>query len=348
MALLGAAGRKSGKTELGCALLRRFGRDRPLVAVKVTPVPDMAEEQPPGEGGSLVSHQPDRGFFIWREEDAQGPKDTSRLLRAGASQVFWLVVTPDRTREGLNELLRIIGPDRPMICESNSMRLVAEPGIFLLVQNDRPDPRKKSVNLVRQFVDRVVVSDGKQFDLDLDDVDLVDGRWTIKLPVTAVVMADGTWKANRTKLNPDRGCRKELVEAAASRLRPWFKELYLACAREERCPLVDLPVITVPQHPPALLRTIEAALRAAAHDRVLVTGCDPDRIDVDSIRALLREANGKEHEVVLSPSGSNKEPPSFALLRKSHLTRLAQMIDSGEEEIRGSNTESAGTVIDNS
>lgn len=333
MALLGAAGRKSGKTELACSLIRRFGKRWPLVAVKITPVDDILEERPPVEGGTLFSHQPERGFFLWQERNPQGSKDTSRLLRAGAARVFWLVVTPDRTREGLDELLRIVGPDSPMICESNSLRLVAEPGIFLLVRNSNPDRHKRSVALVGRYVDRIVVSKGNEFDLDLTDMDLADGKWTVKLPLTALLMADGTWSANRPRLDADRGCRKELVEAAAGRMRPWFKQLLVACSKRDRCPLTDIPVITVPGDTPAALpRTVEAALRAAVFDRLLVTGCDPDQIDIDAIRRILRE--NAEHDAVLSPSGSSGTPPSIAVFRKDFLTRLGEMIEAGEEEIR--------------
>jgi hypothetical protein len=333
MALIGAAGKKSGKTELACSLIRRLGKRWPLVAVKVTPVDDILEERPPAGGGTLVSHRPKRGFFLWQEQNPHGVKDTSRLLRAGASRVFWLVVMADRTREGLDELLRIVGPGSPVICESNSLRLVAEPGIFLLVRNGDPDRHKRSVALVGKYADRIVKSNGKEFDLDLADVGLVDGKWTVKLPLTALLMADGTWSANRPGLNADRGCRKELVEAAAGRLRPWFKQLLIACSKRHRCPPTDIPVITVPGDTPAAVpRTVEAALRAAVHDRLLVTGCDPAQIDIDVIRGILRE--NAEHDAVLSPPGSSGAPPSIAVFRKDFLTRLGEMIEAGEEEIR--------------
>ncbi len=330
MALLGAAGRKSGKTELASALLRRFGKQRPLVAVKVTPVDDIREETPPVEGGILLSHRPDQGFYIWQEQSPDGIKDTSRLLRAGASRVFWMVVMADRTREALQELLHIIGPDTPLVCESNSLRLVAEPGIFLLVRNATPDRTKRSVALVRKHVDRVVVSDGKRFDLDLDDISLQEGRWTLKLPVSALVMADGTWKSNRTALGDRGGCRKDLVEAAVDRLRPWFKQLSIACSRDHSCPLVGIPVITVADAPPVLPRTIESALRAAAHDTLLVTGCDPDRIEIDSIRKTLREIDGRD--AVLSPSPRAPTTPAFAVFHTDLLPALQEMIASGDSD----------------
>jgi molybdopterin-guanine dinucleotide biosynthesis protein A len=126
------------------------------------------------------------------------------------------------------------------------------------------------------------------------------------------------------------GCRKELVEAAVSYLRPWFKQLSVACSRHDSCPLVEIPVVTVADTPPVLPRTIEYALRASLYDRLLVTACDPDRIDIGSIRNILRENPGSD--AVLSPSPQDPAIPAFGVFPKAILPALQRMIESGDSE----------------
>jgi len=65
--------------------------------------------------------------------------------------------------EGLAALLDIIGADAVSICESNSLRQVVEPGLFLIVKGRDVKVWKSSAQNVRKHADRIVVSDGGSF-----------------------------------------------------------------------------------------------------------------------------------------------------------------------------------------
>jgi hypothetical protein len=56
---------------------------------------------------------------------------------------------------------------------------VIVPGLFLMLKSENPNTWKSSVQCVIEYVDKVVVSDGNNFDLNLEDIRLVHGKWKI-------------------------------------------------------------------------------------------------------------------------------------------------------------------------
>ena len=174
MLMIGSAGANVGKTELACTLLNRFGKNHNITGIKVTTIKDKDGQCPRGGEGCGVCSSLEGNFCITEETDRSSGKDTARLLEAGANRVFWIRVLKDHLVEGITALLDVIGPDAVSICESNSLRQAVEPGLFLLASSNDSDSWKKSAEQVREYADRIVVSDGSSFDLALDRIKLVD------------------------------------------------------------------------------------------------------------------------------------------------------------------------------
>lgn len=176
--IIGAAGRNAGKTELACSVIARH---RPAAALKVTVV---REENittcPRGEDGcgvcSSVSKTP---WWIREETRTTSPKDTSRLLTAGASPVLWLCCRRPSLPQALDDLIPRVPTDLPVVVESNSLRKLVTPALFLMVRHADDPSMKPSAEAVLRYADRTVVSDGKSFDLDLDDLVFEDGMWRL-------------------------------------------------------------------------------------------------------------------------------------------------------------------------
>jgi len=138
MLLVGSAGSNAGKTQLACAVLDRCPRG--------------------GEGCGLCAEF--KGDFdITRETDRHSHKDTTRLLAAGAFEVFWLRVRQSHLAQGLASLLAAVGRHLPCICESNSAREVIEPAVFLMTKNKGAGTWKDSARAIRGLADRIVSSD---------------------------------------------------------------------------------------------------------------------------------------------------------------------------------------------
>jgi hypothetical protein len=182
MLLIGATGRHAGKTEFACGLLRHFVRTQPVTAVKITVIRETGGACPRGGVGCGVCTSLNGNYDIMEEADRTGPKDTMRLLRAGANRVYWLRVRDMHMEAGLAALYGLIDPQTPVICESNSIRNAVEPGLFLMVKDKRSSACKESARAVAPLADRTVLSDGEQFDLAPDRIDFHAGRWRLREP----------------------------------------------------------------------------------------------------------------------------------------------------------------------
>jgi hypothetical protein len=181
MILIGAAGRDAGKTVFASELVKRFC-SVPVMAAKVTAVQERDGTCPRGGEGCGVCSSLGESFCLTEETQAGETKDTQRLLAAGARRVFWLRVLKADLETGARELLEALGPDTPVICESNSLRTVVEPGIFIMVRHRAARTVKVSAQGVQQFADETVYSDGEKFDFDMDRIALVNRHWVLARP----------------------------------------------------------------------------------------------------------------------------------------------------------------------
>jgi hypothetical protein len=180
MLMIGSAGANVGKTELACAILRKFSRiDPDIVGVKVTAINEKKGQCPRGGEGCGVCSSLDDAFLITEETDTSSGKDTSRLLAAGAARVYWLRVLRSHIDQGLAALFEVLGTNVSSICESNSLRHVVEPGLFLVAESNSSGTWKPSALQVKKFADRIIVSNGGNFDFDIDDIKLENGRWML-------------------------------------------------------------------------------------------------------------------------------------------------------------------------
>jgi hypothetical protein len=177
MLLIGSAGRNVGKTELACWIIRQFKDHEPIIGLKVTTVHDTNGVCPRGGEGCGICRLQEEAFSLLEETDPSSEKDTSRMLAAGAWRVMWLRVRKSELRAGAEALLQELPKDGPIICESNSLRTVAIPDLFLMVKSASSSLVKPSARDVSYFVDRWVVSDGERFDLEKDTVRFDRQTW---------------------------------------------------------------------------------------------------------------------------------------------------------------------------
>lgn len=93
----------------------------------------------------------DHSWAITEERDRSGKSDTSRFLRAGASQVFWVRTEQGRLAEAMPALRKRLEGARNIILESNSVLKFLRPDLYLTVLN--PDTADFK-NSAREFLDR--------------------------------------------------------------------------------------------------------------------------------------------------------------------------------------------------
>lgn len=340
MLMIGASGSTVGKTELACALLRRFGGTQRIVATKVTAIEQRDGSCPRGGLGCGVCSSLEAAYEITEETDRCSRKDTGRLLAAGADRVYWLRVLRAHLRQGWTALRDKVGCETALICESNSLRQVVEPGLFLLVDCPERRPWKRSAQQVRQHADGIVLSDGRCFDLDLERIQLAGKgpptrngalgtpcRWLLTEDATAIVLAGGHSRRMGTdkSLLPIDG--RPMIEHICRQLRGTFHRLLISANDPQRFSFLGLDVIPdrVPDQGP--LMAVASALEASESELNLIVGCDIPRIRLPIVRRLLAAA--RDADIVLPVTEDGKEQPLFAVYHRSVRPSLDAALASG-------------------
>ena len=178
--MIGATSRNIGKTEFACQLIRQAAPMHRVVGVKITTVADRDGRCPRGGQGCGVCSSLSGAYSITEETSALPEKDTARLLQAGATTVFWLRVLKDHLAEGIAALLDELPSGVPVVCESNSARLVLRPGVFVVVRSGLDDTVKPSCQAVMAQADVVVTYDGTGWDRSPDRCVWTGDQWLLR------------------------------------------------------------------------------------------------------------------------------------------------------------------------
>ena len=328
--MLGSTGRNSGKTVFACSLVSKFARKREVVAIKVTPIDESRGPCPRGGEGCGVCSSFTGNYCITEETDPKSQKDTSRLLAAAAKKVYWLRALKTHLDEGFEALLERIGPAALSVCESNTLRLTTAPDLFLMLTREGSGQFKESARDVEQHADRIVQFDGEGFDLALDDISVVGGRWALRRRATAVILAGG----DSGRMGADKSMLaingKPMIEHICEQLRPHFTEIIISANDAEKYAFLGLPVVAdeVPNRGP--LMGIVSALEHASYETVFVTACDIPDIDVDLVGRLLRASVGCDGAVPVA--GDSEYEPLFAVYRKSVLAAGREAMGGGKRK----------------
>jgi len=331
MLMVGAAGRNAGKTQFACSLIARLARERPVVGIKVTTIRERGGACPRGGRGCGVCSSLEDDYCLTEETGAMPEKDTSRLLAAGAEQVFWLRVLKEHLGEGLAALLDRVGPGAATVCESNGLRHVAEPDLFLMVKERGAEGIKESAKAVMEYADRVVLSDGATFDISLDEIGFSDGRWAMRRDATAIVLAGGA----SSRMGRDKSMLavhgKPMIQLIVEQLRPHFREILVSSNDVDRYAFLGEPVVADDAPGRGQLAGIASSLDASRHDLAFVVACDMPQIDLDLVQRMFREADGYDGVVPLA--GGAMPEPLFAVYRKSMAAAAREALASGRRRV---------------
>ena len=182
MLLIGAAKSNSGKTTFATKLIKRLKEKHVIVGIKITTVNEKDGKCHKGDQSCGACCSFNGNFLIHEEEGIEENKDTTRLLQSGAQRVYWIRAHVSYLSDAIATLLENIkseASDAVIICESNSLRNVLEPGLFLMVKREGSSEFKPSASAVKSLADRVVNFDGEKFDLKIDSIQIIDNIWLL-------------------------------------------------------------------------------------------------------------------------------------------------------------------------
>lgn len=158
MILVGATGQNSGKTTFATELIQKWNQEIPIIALKITTVNQKHAHCVRGGTGCGACSSLCGEFELTEETNLASGKDTSLLLAAGANRVYWLKCMKDHLGEAIRQFLSIIQEDALILCESNSLRNVVLPGLFVMLQNSKDSRIKPSAKEVITKADLMIVN----------------------------------------------------------------------------------------------------------------------------------------------------------------------------------------------
>jgi molybdopterin-guanine dinucleotide biosynthesis protein A len=331
MIMVGAGYRNTGKTEFVCSLIRKFSSLHNIIGIKVTTINERNGDCPRGGESCGVCARLEGNFCITEETNNISNKDTCRMLAAGAKKVFWLRILKSHLEEGITALLEVIGNDQIMICESNSLRNIVEPGLFLMVRNGKATRCKLSAEEVIGYSDDIVLFDGDRFDIDINSIKLVGGKWAMKMDATAIIMAGG--KSRR--MGQDKSMLEvngePVIKHIFKQLHPHFSQVLVSSDDTHRYSFLDVEVIPDEDTGKGPLMGIASALRVSANQVNFIIACDIPEVDMSFVRQMVRES--EDFDAVVPQMGLFQYEPLFAVYKKSVLTAIDKAIASGNYQI---------------
>jgi len=333
MLMIGSAGSNVGKTELACAILGKFCKSCDVIGIKVTTIKDKEGQCPRGGEGCGTCSSLEGTYSIDEEFDSISGKDTARLLAAGASRVFWLRVREENLMEGITALLDIIGHDAVSICESNSLRQVVEPGLFIMVGSHEMKNWKSSAESIKKYADKIVISDGSSFDFDPNRIKFINGKWILNLPATAIIMAGG--ESRRMGIDKSMLLIKgqSIIGVICEQLRGSFDEILISANQVDKLAFLGFKVIPdiVPKKGP--LMGIASALEASTNEFNFVVACDIPELNLSIVNKMLTEAIESRADIVVPVTGEEKYEPLYAVYHKRTLEAINKTLSSGKNKI---------------
>ena len=331
MLMVGARCKSDGKTAFTRTLIERFGSQLDIVGVKVTTVDSFNTSHHPEVAGWPRSDSCMGPYYLTEEKDASSNTDTGKMLAAGAKRVLWLLALKSHLDHGAKALLEALGDKCVSICESNRARRVIEPDAFLMLAGKDSRDWKPSALDVVGYADRLVQSDATGFDIDPDDVQLLDDRWVVRVPATAIILAGGgSSRMGRDKsMLPVAG--RPMIEHVYEQLRPYFTQTLVSSNNAAAHDFLGATVVADDLAGRGPMMGIVSALRASANDVNFVVACDMPEIDTALMRSMLRQA--RDYDAVVPKVGANFYEPLFAAYRKSALPAMEELMQSGNNKI---------------
>lgn len=173
--LVGGNARNIGKTTLLCKIIRAAAYFEPVIALKVTSI------YPDGQGFHGEHELLSSGDFSITEEIGSGqPKDTVKMLEAGAIRSFYIQARDHAVEKAWHALLEMIPENHLLICESRSLRRFIVPGLFIYLKSSRLHDEKPYSLWLEKLADKVLYDpQPHDFPRLVAEISVVQKQWVI-------------------------------------------------------------------------------------------------------------------------------------------------------------------------
>ncbi|MHC1705352.1 MAG: molybdenum cofactor guanylyltransferase [Tenuifilaceae bacterium] len=313
--IIGSAGKNTGKTEFACKLIEKHRELHNIIGVKVVPIDPNRANCHIEEIGSGVCHSLEGDFEITENNILYPDKDTSRMLQSGAQRVFLLKVNVNALSKGLNAFLKLIHENVLVICESNLLRKVVEPGLFIVIRNAEESSIKDSCAEVIHLASKVIQFSKKSWDFAPERIIIKDNSWIIREEATAIILAGG--KSSRMRgedksLLPING--EPLIQNIYKQLVGHFDEVIIGANDTKKYEFLNLRVVPDVEKDKGPLMGIYSCLKASASNVNFITACDIPVMNLHLIHSMINLSSS--YDIVIPYSKNKGHEPLFAVYNK--------------------------------
>jgi molybdopterin-guanine dinucleotide biosynthesis protein A len=169
------------------------------------------------------------------------------------------------------------------------------------------------------------------FDIDADDINYENNRWSIRENATAIVLAGG----QSSRMGRDKSLlfadNLPMIEKIVRQLTGHFREIVIGANDIEKYRFLNLPVVPDLEKGKGPLMGIYSTLLQSKHEINFVVACDIPDLNMDYVKELIRQA--KCHEIVMPTWGDGKFEPLFAVYNKSILDKVKRLLENGQRKI---------------
>lgn len=166
--LIAGNGRNVGKTTLACKIISFFSAKTEVTGLKISPHHHFYNEE-----DVLFRNEK----IIVLNEKHNTEKDSSLMLQAGASKVYFVMVKPEHFKESVDKLIEYLH-NYLIVCESGGLHEFVSPGLFLMVKRNDDEIVKKHL---LKYSPILVNNDGKNFDFDIQNLEFRDHQIKMKI-----------------------------------------------------------------------------------------------------------------------------------------------------------------------
>lgn len=151
-------GRNVGKTTFACRLIQHLSTETDVCALKISPHFHHTENT----NGIVYK---DSNIIISIEEISDNNKDTSRMLKAGAVNVFFMQCKDDFLGQAIEIIQDKISKYNPIVCESAAIQNIIKPGYSIKISSAEHTKIKND----KYFSDLHIEFDNNNFTINPED-----------------------------------------------------------------------------------------------------------------------------------------------------------------------------------
>ncbi len=175
--IVGGAVRNVGKTTLAEKIVKKFGKKHCIISLKIKTI----------YPNDVFFHGKDRNplsenekYRISEKSFLHSEGDSERMLKAGAEKSFMIKSKADFLKDAFNEFVAKTDKNCLIVCESNSLRSVTKPSLYLFIKPENSEEMKPSAEKLIGYADKIILTDGKKHDIDIESLYIENNVWCIK------------------------------------------------------------------------------------------------------------------------------------------------------------------------